>query len=54
MVNGQDANGNPDDSALKMFKRRFFKCTNIKYNSKTGLISELAFEEIDVGEIPDY
>ena len=25
MVNGQDANGNPDDSALKMFKRRFFK-----------------------------
>ncbi len=43
-----------DKKASTDFKRRFFKCTNMEYNPRTGKICLLEYEEMDVGDIPNY
>lgn len=41
------------EEAKKQFKRLFFKCTDITYN-EDGRVNGISFEEVDVGDIPDY
>lgn len=45
---------NPNTNTLTTFKRKFFKCTGLTYSSQTGRVDSMSFEEIDVGNIPDY
>lgn len=42
-----------DPVALKTFKRKFFKCTDITYNAE-GIVNGMTFEEVEVGTIPGY
>ena len=34
------------DTGFKQFKRKLFACTGIEYNSETGRIKKLTFQEI--------
>lgn len=48
-----------NEEALKEFKRKFFKCTDIKYTDASdnvygGRVKAIYFQEVDVGDIPDY
>ena len=42
-----------NENSLKAFKRLIFRCTELKYNNKTGYVSELHFEEIETNDL-DY